>query len=128
MLLTTTNPSLSFLFNELNNVFDDSESIRRMNTNLTSNHKIEHDDDGATLTLNVPGYNKKLIDVSIDGDLLVIEGKPNSGNTDGFIRKFNLGDTFDATGIEASVVDGVLTLSVPYLEEIKPKKVKVKVK
>ena len=94
----------------------------------TSNHKIEHDEDGATLTLNVPGYNKKLIDVSVDGDSLVIEGKSNSGNPDGFIRKFNLGDTYDVDGIEASVVDGVLTLSIPYLEEVKPKKVKVKVK
>ena len=94
----------------------------------TSNHNIEHNDDGATLTLNVPGYNKKLIDVSVDGDLLVIEGKPNSGNTDGFTRKFNLSDTYDTDGIEASVVDGVLTLLLPYLEEVKPKKVKVKVK
>ena len=122
MLLTTTD-----LFNELNNFFDDSFAIRKMNENLSSNHKIEHDDDGVTLTLDVPGYNKKLIDVSVDGDILVIEGKPNSGNTDGFTRKFNLGDTFDSDGINASVVDGVLTLSIPYLEEVKPKKVKVKV-
>ena len=94
----------------------------------TSNHKIEHGDDGVTLTLNVPGYNKKLIDVSVDGDSLVIEGKSNSGNPDGFTRKFNLGDTYDTDDIGATVVDGVLTLSLPYLEEIKPKKVKVKVK
>ena len=93
----------------------------------TSNHKIEHDEDGATLTMNVPGYNKKLIDVSVDGDSLVIEGKSNSGNPDGFTRKFTLGDTYDTDGIEASVVDGVLTLLLPYLEEVKPKKVKVKV-
>ena len=78
--------------------------------------------------MNVPGYNKKLIDVSVDGDSLVIEGKSNSGNPEGFTRKFNLGDTFDSDGIDATVVDGVLTLSIPYLEEVKPKKVKVKVK
>ena len=68
-----------------------------------------------------------MIDVSVDGDSLIIEGKSNSGNPDGFTRKFNLGDSFDAGGIEASVVDGVLTLSIPYLEEVKPKKVKIKV-
>ena len=123
MLLTTNS-----LFHELNNFFDDSFAIRKMNQNLLSNHKVEHDEDGATLTLDIPGYNKKLIDVSVDGDLLVIDGKSNSGNPDGFTRKFNLGDTYDADGIEASVVDGVLTLSLPYLEEIKPKQVKVKVK
>ena len=119
----------------INDLFNDDFAIRRMNQNLSSNHKVEHDDDGATITLDVPGYNKNLIDVSVackqlatDGDLLVIEGKSNSGNTDGFIRKFNLGDSYDADGIEASVVDGVLTLSIPYLEEVKPKRFNIKVK
>ena len=114
--------------NNIDDVFDNffkAEPYRFRNT--TSNHKIEHNEDGATLTMNVPGYNKKLIDVSVDGDSLVIEGKSNSGNPDGFTRKFNLGDTYDVDSVEASVVDGVLTLSLPYLEEVKPKKVKVKV-
>ena len=112
----------------INDLFNDDFAIRRMNQNLSSNHKVEHDENGATLTLDVPGYNKKLIDVSVDGDLLVIEGKPNSGNTDGFIRKFTMDDSYDIERIEASVVDGVLTLSLPYLEEVKPKKLNVKVK
>ena len=123
MLLTTND-----LFHELNSFFDDSFAIRKMNQNLSSNHKIENNDNGTTLTMDVPGYNKKLIDVSVDGDTLIIEGKPNSGNTDGFVRKFTMNDIFDADGIEATVIDGVLTLSLPYLEEVKPKKVKVKVK
>ena len=115
-------------YNNIDDVFDNffkAEPYRFRNT--TSNHKIEHDDDGATLTINVPGYNKKLIDISVDGEHLAIEGKSNSGNPDGFIRKFNLGDSFDTDGVEAIVVDGVLTLSIPYLEEVKPKRVKVKV-
>ena len=112
----------------INDLFNDDFAIRKMNQNLSSNHKVEHDENGATLTLDVPGYNKKLIDVSVDGDLLVIEGKPNSGNTDGFVRKFTMDDSYDIESIEASVVDGVLTLSLPYLEEVKPKKLNVKVK
>ena len=122
MLLTNLN-NIDDVFDR---IFKAEPYIKQFTT--TGTHNVEHDDDGATLTLNVPGYNKKLIDVSVDGDLLVIEGKPNSGNTDGFTRKFNLGDTYDVEEIGASVVDGVLTLSLPYLEEIKPKKVKVKVK
>ena len=119
MLLTNLN-NIDDVFDR---IFKSEPYIRQFTT--TGTHNIEHDEDGVTLTMNVPGYNKKLIDVSVDGDSLVIEGKSNSGNPDGFTRKFNLGDTFD---IEASVVDGVLTLSLPYLEEVKPKKVKVKVK
>ncbi len=121
MLLTNLN-NIDDVFDK---IFKAEPYIRQFTT--TGNHNIEHDEDGATLTMNVPVYNKKLIDVSIDGDALVIEGKPNSGNTDGFTRKFTLGDTYDTDSIEASVVDGVLTLSLPYLEEVKPKKVKIKV-
>ena len=122
MLLTNLN-NIDDVFDK---IFKAEPYIRQFTT--TGSHNIEHDEDGATLTMNVPGYNKKLIDVSIDGDSLVIEGKSNSGNPDGFTRKFNLGDSFDTDGVEAIVVDGVLTLSIPYLEEVKPKKVTVKVK
>ena len=122
MLLTNLN-NIDDVFDR---IFKAEPYIRQFTT--TGSHNIEHDEDGATLTMNVPGYNKKLIDVSVDGDSLVIEGKSNSGNPDGFTRKFNLGDTFDIEEIGASVVDGVLTISLPYLEEIKPKQVKVKVK
>jgi len=119
------------LLTNINNIEDVFENFLKAGTydfrHNKSNHKVEHDDDGATFTLNVPGYNKKLIDVSVDGDLLVIEGKYNSGNPDGFTRKFDLCDAYDVDGIKASVVDGVLTLSIPYLEEVKPKRVKVKV-
>ena len=111
----------------IDNLFNDDFAIRRMNRNLSS-HKIDHNDDGSTLTINVPGYNKKLIDVSVDGDLLVVEGQSNSGDVDGFTRKFNMSDSYDVDGIEATVVDGILTISIPYLEEVKPKKVNVKVK
>jgi len=127
MLLTTTNPSLNFLFSELNNILDDSEVIRRMNRNK-SNHKIESGDDGVTLTMNVPGYNKKLIDISVEGETLIIEGKSNSGNPNGFTEQFALCDKHDSENISASVIDGVLTLSVPYQPESIPRKIDVKVK
>ena len=111
----------------LNNFFDDTFAIRKMNQNLSPNYKIDNDDDGVTLNMNVPGYNKKLIEVSVDGDVLVIEGKANSGDAKGFSKRFDMNDTFDVESIKANVVDGVLTLTIPYLEEVKPKKVKVKV-
>ena len=122
MLLTNLN-NIDDVFDRL---FKTEPYIRQFTT--TGTHNVEHNDDGATLTLNVPGYNKKLIDVSVDGDTLTIEGKSNSGDTNGFTRRYTISDSYDTEGIEASVVDGVLTLSLPYLEEVKPKKVKVKVK
>ena len=122
-MLLTTNKNIDDLFDHF---FKTEPFIRKFTTE--GSHNIEHDDDGATLTIDVPGYNKKLIDVSVDGDTLTIEGKSNSGDTNGFTRRYTISDSYDTEGIEASVVDGVLTLSLPYLEEVKPKKVKVKVK
>ena len=91
-------------------------------------YKIDSDDDGVILTMNVPGYNKKLIDVYVSGDTLTIEGKANSGDSSGFNHTFTINDNLDSDGIDATVVDGVLTVSVPYAEAVKPRKIEVKVK
>jgi len=127
MFYTIDNRMVSDFFNDLDTIFDDSESVRRTNRNK-SNHKIESDDNGVTLTMNVPGYNKKLIDISIEGETLIIEGKSNSGNPNGFTERFAMCDKHDSENIDASVIDGVLTLSVPYQPESIPRKIEVKVK
>ena len=127
MFYTINNRMVNDFFNDLDTIFDGSESIKRMNRNK-SNHKIESGDDGVTLTMNVPGYNKKLIDISIEGETLIIKGKSNSGNPNGFTERFTMCDKHDSENIDASVIDGVLTLSVPYQPESIPRKIEVKVK
>ena len=126
MFITTLNRNrrntLDDLFNEWDNIFSNT------NSHYSSDYKTESDEDGVTLTMNVPGYNKKLIDVSVSGDYLTIEGQSNSGDTDGFKKVFTIKEGLDAGGIEATVIDGVLTVSIPYAEEIKPRKIEVKVK
>ena len=94
----------------------------------SSDHNIETGDDGVTLTINVPGYNDKLIDVSVSGDKLTIEGKAHTGSTDGFTHSFTINDNLDADEIDATAIDGVLTVSIPYAEAVKPRKIEVKVK
>ena len=125
MFITNHNntPTIDEIFDEIFKVSHNS-----LNKTKSSDYKTESDDDGVTLTMNVPGYNKKLIDVSVSGDQLTIEGQSNSGDTNGFKKVFTINDTLDSAGIEASVVDGVLTVSVPYAEEVKPRKIEVKVK
>ena len=91
-------------------------------------YKIDSDDDGVTLTINVPGYNDKLIDVSVSGDTLTIEGKSHTGSTEGFNHTFTINDNLDADEIDATAIDGVLTVSIPYAEAVKPRKIEVKVK
>ena len=129
MFITNLNRNRSNLIDEM---IDDIFSVRLSpEFKLGSEYKpykIDSDDDGVILTMNVPGYNKKLVDVSVSGDTLTIEGKVHSGDTDGFNHTFTINDNLDSDGIDATVIDGVLTVSIPYAETVKPRKIEVKVK
>ena len=105
----------------LNDLFDDSFAIKRMNE-IIKQKEITHDDDGATIKLKVPGFNKKSIDISVDSETLTIEGKTDD---DSFVKRFSIDNKFDFDSIDAKVVDGLLTLSIPYKAEVKPRKIKV---
>ena len=105
----------------LNNFFDDSFAIRKMNR-INYTDDVTHDDDGATIKMKVPGFNKKSIDISVDSETLTIEGKTDD---DSFVKRFSIDNKFDFDSIDATVVDGLLTLSIPYKAEVKPRKIKV---
>ena len=127
MFITTLNSNRRNLIDEM---IDDIFSTHPYNHHYSdsTDYKTDSDDDGIILTMNVPGYNKKLIDVSVSGDKLTIEGKANSGDSSGFNHTFTINDNLDSDGIDATVIDGVLTVSVPYAETVKPRKIEVKVK
>ena len=105
----------------LNDFFDDTFTIRRMNK-INYTDDVTHNDDGATIKLKVPGFNKKSIDISVDSETLTIEGKTDD---DSFIKKYSIDNKFDFDSIDAKVIDGLLTLSLPYKAEVKPRKIKV---
>ena len=112
MILTT---------NLIDNFFDDTFAIRKMNE-MKNQNEVTHDDDGATIKLKVPGFNKKSIDISVDSETLTIEGKTDD---DSFVKKYSIDTKYDFDSIDAKVVDGLLTLSLPYKAEVKPRKIKV---
>ena len=112
MILTT---------NLIDNFFDDTFAIRKMNK-INYTDDVTHDDDGATIKLKVPGFNKKSIDISVDSETLIIEGKTDD---DSFTKRFSVDNKFDFDSIDAKVSDGLLTLSLPYKAEVKPRKIKV---
>ena len=105
----------------LNDLFDDSFAIKRMNE-IIRQKEITHDDDGATIKLKVPGFNKKSIDISVDSETLTIEGKTDD---DSFTKRYSIDSKFDFDSIDAKVIDGLLTLTLPYKAEVKPRKIKV---
>jgi HSP20 family protein len=91
----------------------------------------------------MPGVKKDGINVTLDNNELEISGKVN-GNLPGnlpdeknlkysefklynYHRKFNVGDTIDRNTLTAALDNGILTLTLPKKEEVKPKKIEVKV-
>ena len=127
MFITNLNPNRRNVIDEM---IDDifriyPNSYKQSNS---SDYKTDTDEDGVILTMNVPGYNDKLIDVSVSGDKLTIEGKSHTGSTEGFNHTFTINDNLDADEIDATAIDGVLTVSIPYAEAVKPRKIEVKVK
>ena len=105
----------------IDNFLDDSFAIRKMNR-INYTDDVTHDDDGATIKMKVPGFNKKSIDISVDSETLTIEGKTDD---DSFVKRFSIDNKFDFDSIDAKVVDVLLTLSIPYKAEVKPRKIKV---
>ena len=97
-------------------------------------------DDKVGIVAEIPGLNKKQLDVEVEDGVLTISGdKHNTFEDDGakvlrrelkqssFKRSFELGEQLDGDNIAASFKDGVLSVSVPKMESEKPKKTSVKI-
>ena len=81
-------------------------------------YEINTTKDGRYFHIDVPGYNKDNIDVSVEDTYLVLSGSRTYKTDSGEIKKvldkrINLKTYTNPNLIEASVVDGVLTVFVP---------------
>ncbi len=99
---------------------------------------IFEDAGGITLLADMPGVSKDRLDVRLDGDNLVIEGRVDLDtpaemravwaevNVPRFRRAFTLSRELDAARIEANLKDGVLTLRVPKQAHAQPRRIEVR--
>lgn len=83
--------------------------------------------DGAYLHFEVPGFNKENLEVLIEGSELVIEGTRkykinNEERTKSINQRIDLNKLYDPTTVEATVVDGLLTVYIPSFEKETTKK------
>jgi HSP20 family protein len=85
----------------------------------------------------VPGVSSEDVDITIEGDTLTIQGELpahlenvnylfQEREVGKFIRVLSLNIPVDADKSEATFADGLLTLSIPKAEAIKPRQIKVK--
>lgn len=94
-------------------------------------------DDALTVVMEIPGVEKKDLDVQVENDTLRVEGRIDLSKYDGleplyseynvghFARSFSLSSAIDAKRISATVEDGVLTLTLPKAEEARPKRIPI---
>ena len=97
-------------------------------------------DDKIGIVAEIPGLNKKQLNVDVEDGVLTIAGdKHSTFENDGakvvrrelkqssFKRSFELGEMLDGDNIIANFKDGILSVSIPKIEPVKPKKTNVKI-
>ena len=89
------------------------------------------------VTLEVPGITKKDVSITIEKDVLTIEGKREKNIPEGFevirqersslefSRRLALPENIDQTSIEARFENGLLTIDLPKKPEEKPRRIEI---
>lgn len=90
-----------------------------------------------TVIVDLPGVQKKDVNIQVDSDILTIKGKVlyappkdiirSEFRLLDFYRQFQLNDEVDSEKISALCSNGVLTITLPKVEKAKPQRVKINV-
>ncbi|HET6490667.1 MAG TPA: Hsp20/alpha crystallin family protein [Syntrophales bacterium] len=94
--------------------------------------------DAIVLLADMPGVDEKSIDITLEKNVLTLTGRVEPETHEGYVaayteyeagdyeRAFTLSDEINRDGIEASVKNGVLRLTLPKAEPVKLRKINVK--
>ena len=105
---------------------------------ITPEVNIYETKEGYVLEAEMPGVNKEGLEVTVEGNALTLTGHrkeafdlPNAQRLYGesriadFRRTFELAPAIDAAKISAKMEQGILTLTLPKAEKVKPRKITV---
>ena len=92
--------------------------------------------DGYVLEAEMPGVSKEGLEITLEGNELTIVGHRQLGRPNGNVlfresrdvdyrRLFELDPAIDTTKVVAKIEQGVLTLTLPKSERVKPRKIAV---
>jgi HSP20 family protein len=92
--------------------------------------------DGYTLEVEMPGVSKENVEMWVENNELTVLGRRSLPSVEGtrlhresrpenFRRSFELDPSIDAGKISAKIEQGVLTLTLPKAEQVKPRKIAV---
>ena len=98
---------------------------------------IYETDDALTVVMEMPGVEKKDVEVNVENDVLRVEGRVDFTKYEGleplyteynvghFARSFALSNRIDQQQIAAQLEDGVLTLTLKKAKEAMPRKIAI---
>jgi len=91
--------------------------------------------DGYVLEAEMPGVNKEGLDISLDNNVLTIVGRRQpdlpatllhrESEAADFRRVFELDPSIETAKIAAKIEQGILTLTLPKAEQVKPRRISV---
>jgi HSP20 family protein len=98
---------------------------------------IYETEQGFVLQAEMPGVNKNGLEVTLEGNALTFTGRRDDEPVKGtslyresrsmnYRRVFELDPSIDAAKISAEMHQGVLTLTLPKAERVKPRKIEIK--
>ena len=124
---------------DVSNEASRTPTAERERTFLQPPVDILEDARGITLYADLPGVNVEGLDVHVEGDnTLLVSGTSNLALPQGaqpvyaeqralaFRRRFSLGGDLDPSGIDARLVNGVLTVRIPKKPAAQPRRIEVK--
>jgi HSP20 family molecular chaperone IbpA len=103
------------------------------------NTDIFETEDALTVVMEMPGVNREHADITVEDDVLSVAGRIDFSkyerlqpvyteyNVGHYRRSFNLApNSFNEHKISADMNDGVLTLTLPKAERVKPRRIPLK--
>lgn len=99
---------------------------------------IYEEENGLHVVVDLPGVEKSGLKLSVENDILTIEGHVNAVNSDtsylirefepsNYFRQFELSESVDSEKIKAELKSGVLSIFLPRAEALKPRTIDVKI-
>ncbi len=94
--------------------------------------------DALVVVMELPGVERKDIEINLESDVLRVEGRVDFSKYEGlepiyseynvghYARAFTLSDKIDQVKISADVASGVLTLALPKAKEAMPRRIAIK--
>ena len=93
-------------------------------------------EDGYVVEAEMPGINKEGLEITVEGDELIIVGHRNREQVNGqplfrerrltdYRRSFELDPAIDTAKISAKIDQGIVTVTLPKSEKVKPRKITV---